>query len=269
MNTGFLQSARALALIAAVALLGGCASLAPQANPRDPFESFNRPMANFNDRVDAALLKPVATTYRQVVPPLVRTGVSNFFNNMTDAWSGVNSLLQFRLGNAGENLMRFSINSFFGVAGIFDLASEFNIERHREDFGQTLGHWGVPAGPYLVLPFLGPSTLRDALVLPVEWKVDLVRGTRPISLRNTMYGTRVVNQRSNLLRVGAVVDEAALDRYTFTRDAYMQRRRAEVYDDQEEKGSDGSLPDTTKEPKTPQAPARPGSAPSSAAPAAR
>ena len=134
--------------------LGGCAGF--NKNPRDPLEPFNRKVMQFNDGVDAMVLKPAATVYKQGVPPLVRTGVSNFFGNLSDVWSFVNSALQFKFQNAAENFMRLNVNTFFGLGGILDIASELNIERHREDFGQTLGRWGVPAGPYIVLPLAGP-----------------------------------------------------------------------------------------------------------------
>src|SRR5262249_25497303 len=149
----------AVALLAAVT---GCATTGGPVNPRDPWEPMNRQILQFNEGVDAILLKPVATVYRQHVPPLVRTGVSNFFGNLTDLWSSVNSLAQLNVPHALENFMRFNVNTFFGLGGILDIASEMNIERHREDFGQTLGRWGMPAGPYIMLPLLGPSTLRDA-----------------------------------------------------------------------------------------------------------
>lgn len=205
--------------------LQGCAS-GPRANPQDPFEPFNREVSRFNEGVDAVVLKPGATLYREHVPPLVRTGVSNFFGNLGDAWSAVNSALQLKVGNAAENAMRFSVNTFFGLGGILDLASEMNIERHREDFGKTLGHYGVPAGPYVVLPLLGPSTLRDSLALPVDYKGDLVRQADTFGERSSLSVLRVVDARANLLRVSDVLEGAALDKYSFTRDAYLQRRRA-------------------------------------------
>lgn len=216
-----------VALASVLAGLGGCASLAER-NPADPFEPFNREVTKFNEGVDQMLLKPVATAYRNAVPPLVRTGVSNFFGNLGDVWSAVNSALQLKIPNAFENLMRVHVNTLFGLGGIIDVASEVNIERHREDFGQTLGRYGVPAGPYIVLPFLGPSTLRDTLALPIDRRGDLVHYTSNEELRRVLYGVRLVDQRANLLRVGEVLSEAALDKYSFTRDAYLQRRRAEV-----------------------------------------
>ncbi|MBC5784535.1 VacJ family lipoprotein [Ramlibacter sp. USB13] len=231
------SATRTFAVLALAGALAGCAST-PKSNPRDPLEPLNRQTHKFNEGVDNVVLKPVATLYREKVPPLVRTGVSNFFGNLGDAWSAVNSLLQFRLQDAEENFARFHLNTMFGVFGVFDIASDVNIERHREDFGQTLGRWGVPAGPYIVLPLLGPSTLRDTVALPVDWKADLLSEVRPIDVRNVTYGVRAVDTRSNLLRVSSVLEEAALDKYSFTRDAYLQRRRAEVYDQTE----DGEVP---------------------------
>ena len=226
------------ALPAAVALLLlGCAGF--NTNPRDPLEPMNRHVTVFNEGVDAMVLKPAATTYRQAVPPLVRTGVSNFFGNLSDAWSFVNSALQFKFQNAAENFMRLNVNTVFGLGGILDIASEMNIERHREDFGQTLGRWGVPAGPYIVLPLLGPSTLRDTLALPVDRKADPLSHFSPVEARNALNVLRLVDVRANLLRVGSVIDEAALDKYTFTREAYLQKRRAEII---ENKDSDGAEP---------------------------
>jgi phospholipid-binding lipoprotein MlaA len=226
-------------LVAVMWVLGGCAGF--NTNPRDPLEPLNRKVMQFNDGVDAMVLKPAATVYEKGVPALMRTGVSNFFGNLGDAWSFVNSALQFKFQNAAENFMRLNVNTFFGLGGILDIASELNIERHKEDFGQTLGRWGVPAGPYIVLPLFGPSTLRDAVALPVDRRYDLVQQVNPAGDRNTLYVLRAVDARSNLLRLGSLVDEAALDKYSFTRDAYLQRRRAAIV---EKKESDGSEPKT-------------------------
>jgi phospholipid-binding lipoprotein MlaA len=226
-------------LVAATLLLGGCAA---GPNPRDPMEPFNRKVSEFNEGVDSIVLKPAATVYKKATPALVRTGVSNFFGNIGDVWSFVNSALQLHFYDAAETFMRLNINTFFGVGGIMDLASEFNIERHKEDFGQTLGRWGVPPGPYVVLPFLGPSTLRDTVALPLDYKGDLVRRVRPASDRDLLYGLRAVNARANLLRIGGVIDEAALDKYSFTRDAYLQKRQAEIVQGGKESESDGIEP---------------------------
>ena len=234
--------------------LAGCAS--GPLNPRDPFEAFNRKSLQFNESVDALVLKPVATVYRQKVPPLVRTGVSNFFGNLSDGWSFVNSALQFKFQNAAENFMRLNVNTFFGLGGILDIASDLNIERHREDFGQTLGRWGVPAGPYIMLPLLGPSTLRDSLSLTFDRRGDPVHYVKSFDTRYELYGLRAVNQRSNSLRVGTVLEEAALDKYTFIRDAHLQRRRAEIFDAESDSGARDSAPQA-QDPRTEPVPVPP------------
>lgn len=223
-----------------VGALSGCAT-GPNANPRDPFEPFNRKMMQFNEGIDAMALKPAATLYRDTVPPLVRTGVSNFFANLGDVWSGVNSVLQLKLHNAGENFLRFGFNTFFGFAGVLDIASELNVERHKEDLGQTLGRWGVPAGPYLMLPFFGPSTVRDAIALPFDRRADPVHLVNDWDARWSLYVLRAVDQRANLLRVTSVLSEAALDKYSFTRDAHLQRRRAEIFESRQSR-NDGREP---------------------------
>jgi phospholipid-binding lipoprotein MlaA len=234
----------------AMLALGGCAA---GRNPTDPFEPFNRGVTDLNEHIDSVVLKPVATVYREQLPPLARTGVSNFFGNLGDAWSSVNSLLQFKLQNAAEDWMRFSVNTVFGFAGVLDIASEMNIDRHREDFGQTLGRWGVPAGPYVVLPFLGPSTLRDTFALPVDWQADPVYYFTPAAPRDAAYVLRLVDVRSNLLRAGDVLEGAALDKYSFTRDAYLQRRRAEIFEGGV-RGLDGKGGDDEKGGEIPQLP---------------
>lgn len=222
------RRAAALALSACLLGLGGCATVTDP-HPGDPWEPMNRSVSQFNEGLDAMLLKPVATVYKENVPPLVRTGVANFFGNLGDMWSFVNSALQGKVQDAADNFARVQLNTVWGVFGIFDVASEFNIDRHREDFGQTLGTWGVPAGPYLVLPVFGPSTLRDTVALPVDRRADLLKRIDPTGTRYTAYTLRAVNQRASLLRVGTVLEEAALDKYSFTRDAHLQRRRAEIY----------------------------------------
>ncbi len=218
------------ALLLACAMLAGCAS-GPQANPKDPLEPFNRSMFEFNDALDRTVLKPVASAYQEVTPSLVRRGVGNFFNNIEDAWSFVNSVLQLKGEAAGNSLMRVCVNTFFGLGGVLDVASEMRIERHSEDFGQTLGRWGVGAGPYIVLPLLGPSTLRDTVALPVDKMTgDPVTKIEDIPVRNTLWSLRLVDKRAQLLRAGDLLDEVALDKYTFTRDAHLQRRRNAVFD---------------------------------------
>ncbi|MGO4393103.1 VacJ family lipoprotein [Variovorax sp. M-6] len=210
-------------------LATGCAT-GPGANPADPLEPLNRQVYRFNNAVDDAVLKPVATVYQAVLPSPVRTGVSNFFGNLSDVWSFANSVAQLKLRDSAQTFMRVNVNTVFGLGGILDVATELGIDRRSEDFGQTLGRWGVPAGPYIVLPLLGPSTLRDTVALPVDIQGDLVNHVADIPVRNSMYALRYTDIRANLLRVGQLLDDAALDKYTFTRDAFLQRRRYEVHD---------------------------------------
>nr|MDP2192661.1 VacJ family lipoprotein [Rhodoferax sp.] len=212
-----------------ILLLVGCAT-GPNANPRDPLEPFNRGVFKFNDAVDAAILKPVATVYRDVTPVRVRQGIGNFFGNLQDVWSFVNNALQLKGQAAIDSLKRFGVNTFVGWAGVFDVATEMDIEKHTKDFGHTLGYWGVAPGPYLVLPLLGPSTLRDTVALPVDLKGDIVSNIGHIPTRTTATVVRAIDSRSDLLKTTTMLEEAALDRYTFTRDAFLQRRRNTIYD---------------------------------------
>ncbi len=221
------QRALAWALLALMLLLGGCAT-GPQADPRDPFEPLNRSVSNFNDGLDRAVIKPTAQVYRNVTPDLIRTGISNFFANLTDVWSAINNLLQAKPHQAAETFLRFNVNTFFGLAGLLDVAGEMGIERHRADFGQTLARWGIPSGPYLVLPVLGPSTVRDSLAIGLELRNDPLTGIDEVPVRNSLTALRIVETRANLLRAGEVLDGAALDKYTFTRDIFLQRRAAQV-----------------------------------------
>lgn len=207
--------------------LTGCA-VGP--DKRDPFENFNRGVMRFNDELDTAILKPVATGYQEVLPSPVRKAVGNVFSNLGDVWSTVNSVLQLKLPQATESFLRVSFNTVFGLYGILDVASEMGLERHREDFGQTLGRWGVPSGPYVVLPLLGPSTVRDAGAFVVDRRADLVREFDPASTRNSLYALRVVDTRASLLQAGRMLDEMSLDRYSFVREAYLQRRQAEIFE---------------------------------------
>jgi phospholipid-binding lipoprotein MlaA len=234
MNPRSLETLRrglcAVASAAGLALAAGCAT-GPNANPADPLEPLNRQVTRFNDAVDDAVMKPVATAYQNVVPSLVRKGVSNFFGNLSDVWSLVNNVAQLKLQNSLETFMRLNVNTFFGLGGLLDIATEAGIDRHSEDLGQTLGYWGVPSGPYLVLPLLGPSTLRDAATLPADdWLGDPLDYMSNIRLRNSLRVLEVVDKRSSLLSTTRLLDEAALDKYSFTRDAFLQLRRNEVYD---------------------------------------
>jgi phospholipid-binding lipoprotein MlaA len=210
-------------------LLGGCAS-APDADPRDPWEGFNRGVYKFNEVVDEALARPVATAYRDVVHSEIRDRVRNFFGNIGDVFIGVNNALQGKFVESLEDLMRVAVNSTFGLLGIHDVASEMGIEKHNEDFGQTFGKWGIGDGPYLVLPILGSSTLRDGVgTVPDLW-LDPLGEARPIDVRNSLLALRLTGARADLLEASRILEQAALDKYTFQRDAYLQRRRSLVYD---------------------------------------
>lgn len=219
---------RVFALMLAITLIGGCAT---SGNPRDPLEPINRAVYGFNDGFDRAIAKPVAETYRSVVPAIVRQGVTNFFSNINDLWIFINNVLQGKPREAADDFGRFAINSTLGLLGLIDIASDFGLEKHNEDFGQTLGRWGVASGPYLMLPFVGPSTLRDALSYRlVDVKADFVVQTDHVPTRNTLFVTRTIDTRANLLDASRLVDDAALDNYSFIRDAYIQRRENLIYD---------------------------------------
>ena len=219
----------AAAFALAAALLAGCAS-GPDANPRDPLEPFNRGVQRFNDAADEAVFKPVATAYVDVTPSPVRTGVNNFFSNLGDLWSAVNAGLQLRPRESTENLMRFGINTVLGFGGLLDIAGEAGIPRTRIDFGQTMGRWGVPPGPYVVLPLLGPSTVRDTGGLVVDSYGDLVGEVKHVPTRNSLYSLRIVDTRAQLLRASNLLEDAALDKYSFTRDFYLNRRQRQIED---------------------------------------
>ncbi len=210
-------------------LLSACAS-GPAADPRDPLEPFNRGVYQFNEKLDDAALKPVARAYRTLVPERMRQGLGNFFGNLEDVWSFVNNTLQFKGVAALDSVKRVGVNTFLGWGGVFDVATEMDIERHTKDFGHTLGYWGVAPGPYLVLPLLGASSLRDTVALPVDWKGDLVANLHAVPARNTAVGLRGIEERSSLLKASSMLEEAALDRYSFVRDAYLQRRRSVIFD---------------------------------------
>jgi phospholipid-binding lipoprotein MlaA len=223
------RGARWAAAAVALALAAGCAS-GPQAHPGDPFEPFNRGVTRFNDVVDDAVLVPAATAYERVLPSMVRTGVGNFFSNVGDIWSFANSVAQLKLRNSAETFMRLNVNTFFGLGGLLDIATEAGIDRHEEDFGQTLGRWGVGAGPYVVLPVFGPSTVRDTAALPVDRAGSVIGSMHDVAWRNSLSVLEAVDTRARYLRAGRLLNDAALDKYTFTRDAYLQHRRSDVYD---------------------------------------
>jgi phospholipid-binding lipoprotein MlaA len=227
----------------ALSALGGCATAH---DPRDPLEPMNRAIYKFNDAVDKVAVKPVAKGYVKVVPPPIRMGITNFFGNFRDVTTAANGLLQGKFKQAASDAGRVGVNTTMGLLGVFEVATRLGFPRHEEDFGQTLGYWGVKDGPYLVLPFLGPSNFRDALgLIPDFWLTDpqfYVFHDAPGSWISL--GVRYINARANLLEVEKVFREAAFDEYSFLRDAYLQRRRNLIFD--------GSLP----EGETPRGPKR-------------
>jgi phospholipid-binding lipoprotein MlaA len=245
MHGSFKRACLSAAVLAGVLLCAGCAT-GPNANPKDPLEPMNRSVTKFNDALDDNVLKPAATGYRDYIPQPVQTGVSNFFRNLSDVWSTVNNGLQLKGHDTAESLMRVVVNTTLGIYGLFDVATEIGLHRHPEDLGQTLGYWGVPDGPYVVLPLLGPSTLRDTSVIPVETSVDYVRQHDDVPVRNTAIAVRTVDKRASLLKTTDLLSEAAIDKYSFTRDSYLQYRRNQVYDGNPPDEDD--LPDPSAEP---------------------
>ena len=212
-------------------LLTGAAGCATTGNDsRDPLEGFNRAMYSFNDGFDEAIGKPVSTAYRNVLPSPVRTGVRNFFANIADLWIGANNLLQGKPADAITDWVRFAFNSTIGLFGLIDVASDIGIEKHDEDFGQTFGRWGVADGAYLVWPFLGSSSVRDSAGLIFDIGLDPVLQHEPVRVRNAMTILRATGKRADLLDASRILEEAALDKYVFQRDAYLQRRRNLVHD---------------------------------------
>lgn len=203
-------------------------------NPDDPLEGFNRSMFAFNESVDSAVLKPAAQAYQKVTPGVVKTAVGNFFSNAGDVWTAVNNVLQGNFADGANDFMRFAINTTIGVGGLIDVASAGGMPKHQADFGQTLGVWGVPAGPYVVLPILGPSTLRDSLATPIDFKGDILYSRGSVAFRNTSSVLRIVDKRANALDAVNLIEEAALDKYVFIRGAYLQRRESQIHKDDQE-----------------------------------
>ncbi len=221
------MSARALVVALALAA-GGCATT--NADPRDPLEGVNRAVFAFNDKADEIVFQPTARLYKNVTPQGLRDAVRNFFNNIDDLFIGANNLLQGKVETAVNDWLRFAVNTTLGLLGIQDWASDMGLEKHNEDFGQTLARWGMGDGLYLVLPLLGPSTLRDTAALPVDWAGDPVYEHTPVDERNALTATRTIGRRADLLGASRTLEEAALDRYVFLRESYLQQRRSQIYD---------------------------------------
>ncbi|MBS0435550.1 MAG: VacJ family lipoprotein [Proteobacteria bacterium] len=229
-------------------LLAGCATTlndvrgGPGAK-LDPWENWNRKVFSFNEALDEKVLKPVATAYSNLVPELIRRGVDNFFGNFADAWSAVNNFLQGK-GTAGVyDIMRVGTNTVFGLGGVLDVATEAGLEKTREDFGQTLGVWGMGTGAYIVWPFFGPSSVRDSIGLPMDIAASPATVINDGATRYSLTVLNAVNTRANLLGATRVLDDIALDKYTFVRDAYLQRRRSLVSDGNEPPPEDPTASD--------------------------
>jgi len=239
--------------VAAAGLITGCAT-GPDRKPGDPFEPMNRAVFTFNDGLDRYVAVPVAKGYQKVTPQPLRTAVSNFFSNLGDLSNAANALLQLKITDATEDIVRFALNSTFGLGGLLDWATPAGLPKHHQDFGLTLGHWGIPSGPYLVLPLFGPSTVRDSMGLVVDVKFNPLNYVEP-AVRNPLYVLQFVSVRSDLLGATDLLQQAALDKYSFVRDAYTQQRRARLrgtgdnaaplpeYDDQ---GDSGAVPSPAK-----------------------
>ena len=218
-----------LVLATLVIALAGCAS-APERDARDPFEPLNRGIYRFNDNVDTIIAQPVARTYRRVVPGEIRDRVRNFFGNIGDFFIGVNNFLQGKFEDGVSDWARVAFNTTVGLFGIHDIATDMGYEKHNEDFGQTFGRWGAGTGPYLVLPLLGSSDLRDGIGTGIDIYVDPLGEVRPYHLQYGLWALRFTQLRADLLDASRILEEAALDKYVFQRDAYLQRRRSLVYD---------------------------------------
>lgn len=223
--------AKCVSLIAALVVvlsgLAGCATTAN--NPKDPFEGFNRAMFSVNEGIDV-VVKPIAKGYDTVAPMPVKAGIGNFFGNIADIWIACNNFLQGKPAEGFSDIGRVLINTTVGIIGLFDVASEMGLEKHAEDFGQTLGKWGVGGGPYLYWPVIGPRTLRDTFGFAVDASVDPVAHVDNVRARNTLMGVRFIDLRASLLPADKVVEEAAFDKYNYIRDAYLQNRRSAIHD---------------------------------------
>ncbi|MGH8781898.1 MlaA family lipoprotein [Paraburkholderia sp.] len=228
---------RHAAIVLAAVTLAACSTVQTPTK-EDPLEGFNRTIFKFNDTVDQYALKPVAKGYVYITPQPVRDSVTNFFSNIGDVYTAANNLLQLKITDGVEDIMRIVINTIFGVGGLFDVATLAKLPKHNNDLGLTLGHYGVPAGPYLVLPLFGPSTVRDTVGLVGNFYISPLSYIDPEGFRWALYGLNIINTRASLLAAGDVLEGAALDKYSFVRNGYLQRRQSQLSD-----GSPGALPD--------------------------
>ena len=233
----WLVKLKRLLLLGLLAGMVGCASIPAgvEPSPHDPWEPFNRSVFEFNEGLDAYLLKPVVAGYRFVLPEFVRDGIYNFFSNYSDIYTALQNLLQGKADYAFNDLMRVVVNTTFGLGGLIDMATPGGLPKHKEDWGQTFGVWGVPSGPYVVLPFFGPSSVRDTFGTVADLESDyLFRLLPDVALRNSITGLRVVNARNTYYEAGDLLDGAAIDKYSFMRDAYIQRREYQINEGRED-----------------------------------
>jgi phospholipid-binding lipoprotein MlaA len=258
------------ALVLCGLLMQGCSTLGAKTPGArlDPWENWNRKVFSFNEKLDERVLKPVAVTYSNLVPQPVRSGVDNFFGNAADAWSAVNNFLQGKFANGLHDVIRVGTNTVFGLGGVLDVATEFGLDHQYEDFGQTLGQWGIGPGAYIVWPLFGPSSLRESLALPLDRAVSPALLINDGAVKWEITGLQIINTRAGLLGASKVLDDIALDKYTFVRDAYLQRRRSLVYDGDAPERPEEATPADEKKPAAPatkpDAPAKPASAPDAA-----
>jgi phospholipid-binding lipoprotein MlaA len=227
-----INAAARFTLLFSIGILSSCATLTEPTEPHDPFESYNRSIHDFNQGFDQAVASPVARGYQKLMPPWASQGVTNFFGNLDDVYGLANDLLQFKLRQAVTDASRIVINSTLGIFGFIDVASQLALPKNHEDFGQTLGYWGVPSGPYFVLPFFGPSTIRDSVGMAIDYRYfdPTILYVRHFNTRAALFLTDVVDTRANYLHVSDLLKTAALDPYIYTREAYLQRRQYYVYD---------------------------------------
>ena len=232
-----LAKLKRIVLLGLVGTMVGCASISAGVapSPHDPWEPFNRSVFEFNEGLDAYLLKPVVAGYRFVLPEFVRDGIYNFFSNYSDIYTALQNLLQGKPDYAFSDLMRVVVNTTFGLGGLIDMATPGGLPKHKEDWGQTFGVWGIPSGPYVVLPFFGPSNVRDTFGTAADLESDyLFRLLPDVALRNSLTGLRVVNARNTYYEAGDLLDGAAIDKYSFVRDAYIQRRQYQINEGRED-----------------------------------
>ena len=225
-------------LLGLVVGMVGCASIPAgvEPSPHDPWEPFNRSVFEFNEGLDAYFLKPVVAGYRFVLPEFVRDGIYNFFSNYSDIYTALQNLFQGKPDYAFSDLMRVVVNTTFGLGGLIDMATPGGLPKHKEDWGQTFGVWGIPSGPYVVLPFFGPSSVRDTFGTAADLESDyLFSYVKDIGLRNSITGLRVVNARNTYYEAGDLLDGAAIDKYSFMRDAYIQRREYQINEGREDR----------------------------------